>query len=89
MVYHVTAAAGTGNITGAIKVQHCSTADGTFVDLLSTGTINLGSGGVYAPAYGIVALANPTTVESYTRWQLVFTLATSVTFVLSFHRNTI
>ena len=89
MVYQVLAAAGTGNITAAIKVQHSATAAGVYTDLISTGTINLGSGGVYVPAFGIVAIAPTTTVESFTRWQLVFTLATSVTFLLSFHRNTI
>jgi hypothetical protein len=87
MVYHVLAAAGSGNITATFKTQNSATAGGAYTDLLSTGVINCGSGGVYVPVYGIVALANPATVESYTRWQVVFGTATSVTFVLSFHRN--
>lgn len=88
MCYQINAAAGTGNITAALKLQHCATVDGVYADLLSTGTLNLGSGGTFtAPTAGIVTLATNATVESFIRWQIVLTLATSVTFALSFHRN--
>ena len=88
MGYHVTAGAGTGNITAAIKVQHAATnADGSFTDLLSTGTINLGSGGVFSRAHGFVALAYGAAVSRYVRWQISFTLATSVTLLLVFVPN--
>jgi hypothetical protein len=88
MCYQISAAAGTGNITATIKVQDAATAGGAYSDLLTTGTLNLGSGGVFSgPIAGIVALAPTANVASYTRWQIVLTLATSVTFALSFHRN--
>jgi len=84
MMYHVTAAAGTGAMTAAIKVQHADTnSDGSFADLLSSGTINCSGGGVS----GIVALAKNATVERYIRWQLALTLATSVTFALAWVRG--
>jgi hypothetical protein len=80
MVYHALA----GNGTAAIKVQHSTTTnlDGSFSDLLSTGTIDLTN-----PTAGIVALANPATVGRYLRWQIALGTATTLTFVLSFHRN--
>lgn len=87
MCYQVTAAAGTGDITATIKVQDAATAGGAYSDLLSSGVINCGSGGVYAPVYGIIDLAPTATVASFTRWQIVLGTATSVTFLLSFHRN--
>jgi len=88
MVYQVLTAAGTGAITAAIKVQDSvDTTDGNFADLLSSGVINCGSGGVAVPTYGLVALAPSATVKRYTRWQVAFTLATSVTFVLAFCRG--
>lgn len=85
MVYHVTAAAGTGNMTGAVKVQHSTTTnlDGSFSDLLSSGTINCIGGGVS----GIVALAKSATVGRYIRFQTAFTLATSITYSLAFVRG--
>jgi hypothetical protein len=88
MMYQVTTAAGAGNITGAIKVQDATTNENAdFTDLLSTGTINLGSGGVAVPTSGVVALATTATVQRYIRWQLAWTLATSITFVLAFVRG--
>jgi hypothetical protein len=88
MAYQVTNAAGTGFCTAAIKVQDASTNEnGDFADLLSTGTINLGSGGAYVATSGVVALATTATVRRFVRWQLALTTATEVTFVLSFHRN--
>jgi hypothetical protein len=88
MMYHILDAAGSGGITAALKVQHATTAGGSYSDLLSTGTLTLGASGTFAgPTSGIVALAQNATVESFTRWQIVLTLATSVTFVLGFFRN--
>lgn len=85
MVYHVTAAAGTGAMTGAVKVQHSTTTnlDGSFSDLLSSGTINCAGGGVS----GVVALAKGATVGRYIRFQTAFTLATSITYTLAFVRG--
>ena len=88
MVYQVLNAIGTGNITAAIKVQDsATTTDGDFTDLLTSGTINCGSGGAAVPTSGLVALSPTATVKRYTRWQLSLTLATSVTFVLAFCRG--
>jgi hypothetical protein len=85
MVYHVTAAAGTGNMTGAIKVQHSTTTNlnASFSDLLSSGTINCVGGGVS----GIVVLAKDATVGQFIRFQTAFTLATSITYTLAFVRG--
>jgi hypothetical protein len=85
MMYQITAAAGTGNMTGAVKVQHSTTTnlDGSFSDLLSSGTINCVGGGVS----GVVALANNATVGRYIRFQTAFTLATSITYSLVFVRG--
>lgn len=72
-----------GNGTAALKVQHASTnSDGSFADLLSSGTISCSS-----PISGVAALAKGTTVNRYVRWQIALGTATSVTFALSFHRN--
>lgn len=88
MMYQVTAAAGTGNITATIKVQDADTnLDGSFGDLLSSGVINCGSGGVAVPTSNVVALATNATVKRYVRFQISFTLATSVTFALAWVRN--
>jgi hypothetical protein len=88
MVYHVLTAAGSGDMTAAIKVQDSvDDVNGNYGDLLSSGTINCGSGGTAVPTSGIVALANDATVKQWTRWQIALTTATSVTFVLSFVRN--
>lgn len=85
MCYHVTAAAGTGDMTATIKVQHSTTTnlDGSFSDLISSGSINCSGGGVY----GIVQLAPTATVGRYVRWQLALGTATSVTFTMAFCRN--
>jgi hypothetical protein len=85
MMYHVTAAAGTGNMTGAIKVQHSTTTndDAEFSDLLSSGTKNFVGGGVS----GVVALAKNATVGQFIRFQTAFTLATSITYALAFVRG--
>lgn len=87
MMYQVTTSAGAGNITATIKVQHASTnEDADFADLLTTGVINLGSGGTPLHIAGVVALAAGTTVNRYVRWQVTFGTATSVTFLLAFMR---
>jgi len=84
MMYHITAAAGTGAKTGAIKVQHSTTTnlDGSFSDLLSSGTVNCAAG-----VSGVVALAKGATVGRYIRFQTSFTLATSITYALAFVRG--
>lgn len=84
MMYHITAAAGTGAKTGAIKVQHSTTTnlDGSFSDLLSSGTLNCAAG-----LSGVVALAKGATVGRYIRFQTAFTLATSITYTLAFVRG--
>jgi hypothetical protein len=88
MVYHVLTAAGAGDQTATIKVQHAdANVDGSFADLVSSGVINCGSGGTAVPTAGIVALAKGATVKQYLRWQLALGTATSVTFVLSFVRS--
>lgn len=89
MMYQIFSAVGTGNITAAIKVQDSvDQTDGNFSDLLSTGVLNLGSGGTFGvPVSGIVALANSATVKRYVRFQVSLTLATSVTFAVAFIRG--
>ena len=84
MMYHVFAAAGTGNMTATIKVQDSvDQTDGNFGDLLSSGVINCINGGMS----GVVALAKTAAVKRYTRFQIALGTATSVTFALGFFRN--
>jgi hypothetical protein len=79
MMYHAFA----GNGTAAIKVQDASTnLDGSFSDLLTSGVIDCST-----PKHGIVTLAKTATVKRYVRWQIALGTATTVTFVISFHRN--
>jgi len=81
MMYQVFA----GDGTAALKVQHASTnSDGSFSDLLSSGTISCSS-----PISGAVALASGTTVNRYVRWQIALGTATTVTFAIAFIRGTI
>lgn len=88
MCYQITTSAGTGDITATLKIQDSDTnVDADFDDLITTGVINTGSGGVAVPTSGIVALSPTATVRQYTRWQLVLGTATSVTFALAFVRN--
>ena len=84
MMYHITAAGGTGAKTGAIKVQHSTTTneDGEFSDLLSSGTVNCAAG-----VSGVVALGRGVTVGQFVRFQTAFTLATSITYTLAFVRG--
>ncbi len=79
MMYQATA----GNGTATIKVQDASSnIDGSFGDLLSSGVVDCSS-----PISGVVALAKTATVERYVRFQIALGTATTVSFVLSWHRN--
>lgn len=79
MMYQVFA----GNGTATIKVQDAAVnADGSFADLLSSGSINCAT-----PQSGIVALSKTATVRRYIRWQIALGTATSVTFALAFVRG--
>lgn len=72
-----------GNGTASLKVQHASTnSDGSFSDLLSSGSIDCSN-----PTSGIVQLAKTATVNRYVRWQIALGTATTVTLAISFHRN--
>lgn len=83
MMYQIMAVAGTGNVT--LKVQDATTAGGAFTDItgLTSGAIAHTS----VPASGIVQIGTTATVRAYTRWQLVFSGITSVTFALAFMRG--
>ena len=92
MMYQATAGAGTGNITAAIIVQASDTntnvAFNSAGTLVSSGNVNFGSGGVFSPKSGVVALATSAHVHRYLRWQIVFDAScTSLTSVLGFVRN--
>ena len=81
MMYQVFA----GNGTATIKVQDASTnSDGSFADLLSSGSITCAAG-----VSGVVALAKNASVKRYVRWQIALGTATTVTFALSWHRGVI
>ena len=88
MMYQVFAAAGTGSITATLKVQDAdANENGSFGDLLSSGELSLGSDGTFTgPFSGVVALAKTATVKQYTRWQIAFGTATSVTCAIAFMR---
>jgi hypothetical protein len=69
--------------TLSIKTQDASAnSDGSFTDLLTSGTINATAGTV-----GTVVLSPTATVKRYTRWQISLGTAATVTFVLGFFRN--
>lgn len=80
MMYQVFA--GDGN--AAIKVQDADTnSDGSFSDLLTSGSIDCSS-----VQSGVIALASTATVERYVRFQVALdTGTTTVTFALSWHRG--
>ena len=85
IVYQVFAAAGAGDMTATLKVEHSNTnVDLDFVDLpgATTGVIDC-----INPVAGIIQCATNETVERYTRWQIVLGTATSVTFALAFVRG--
>lgn len=87
MIYQIFDAAGAGNMTATIKVQDASTnLNASFGDLLSSGVINCGSGGVAVPTSGIVALSNTATSKQFIRWQIAFGTATSLTLAVAFCR---
>ncbi|MBW2674611.1 MAG: hypothetical protein JRD89_14570, partial [Deltaproteobacteria bacterium] len=80
MVYHAFASNG----TATLKTQDASVdSDGDYGDLLTSGVIDPSA----APKYGVVELGVLATVKQFTRWQIVLGTATTVTFVLSFHRG--
>jgi hypothetical protein len=88
MAYHIFAAAGTTTMTATIRVDDGDTAGGAFSSLLTTGSLALGSGGTFSgPVSGYVALAKGATVKAFTRWQIAWGNATSVTFALAFVRG--
>jgi hypothetical protein len=92
MAYQIGAAAGSGLIQATIKVCDGATAATCTHDLLSTGVLNLGSGGVFSGNVGgIVGLTKTAAVDKYLRWQVVFgaggNACTSITFVLGFSRT--
>ncbi len=90
MMYQVTTAVGAGDMTATIKMQDSTEeVNGSYGDLLSSGVINCGSGGVAVPISGVVALATTATVKQFVRWQILLGTATSVTFLLAFVRGTI
>jgi len=75
-----------GDGTATIKVQHSATAvDGDFADLggCTTGVIDCS-----VVSAGILnTTTTTTTVERYTRWQIVLGTATTLTFALAFIRG--
>jgi hypothetical protein len=85
MLYHVLASSNAAH-TATLKVQDSATNadDASFADVTgaTTGVITVTAG-----VSGIVALTPGATVRRYLRWQIVLGTATSVTFVLSFHRG--
>src|SRR5262245_4466536 len=69
MMYQVFA----GDGTASIKVQDASTnSDGSFSDLLTSGSINCA-----AVQSGVIALATNATVRRYGRWQIVLATAST------------
>ena len=75
-----------GNGTATLKVQHAAVnADGSFADLggCTTGVVSMAT--PFAQIYNTTAVT--TTVNQFTRWQIVLGTATSVTFLLSFARG--
>lgn len=81
MCYQVTA----GDGTATLKVQHSTTTnlDGSFGDLLSSGSVDFTGGG----KFGIVQLAPTATVGQFVRFQIALGTANSVTFALAFVRG--
>lgn len=83
MMYQITDSTGSdADITAAIKVQDATSSGGAYSDLLSSGTIHC-----HAGTSGVVALAKTAHVQAFTRWQIAWGSATSITFVLAFVRN--
>lgn len=83
-VYHIFSSNG----TVTIKAQDAATnTNPSFSDLsgATSGSVDATS----APKHGMIALSTTATVRQYTRWQLVFGTATTVTFACGLIRNTI
>ena len=83
MMYQITAYGGTGS--AEIKVQDSTTAGGVYADV--TGLTSGAIAHTAMPTSGIIQLATTATVRAYTRWQIVLTGLTSVTFALAFMRG--
>lgn len=81
LAYHVLASSNASH-TATISIDDSS--DDSTYNALSGATT--GSITVTAGVSGIVALGPTAAVERYLRWQLTLGTATSVTFILSFHR---
>jgi len=82
--YHIFSSNG----TVTVKCQHASTnSDGSFADLTlaTSGSVNASS----TPQSGLVALSTSLTINRYTRWQISFGTATTVSFCAALIRNTI
>lgn len=79
LVYHVLAG------DGLAEISIDDSADNSNWTALSGATT--GALDCSARAGGLVALATTATVRRYLRWQIALDTATTVTFVLSFHRN--
>jgi hypothetical protein len=83
MMYQILASTGSdADITAAIKVQDSTSSGGAYSDLLTSGTIHC-----HAGTSGVVALAKTAHVQEFTRWQVGWGSATSLTFILGFVRN--
>jgi hypothetical protein len=92
MAYQIQYAAGSGLIQATIKVQDGATAATCTHDVLTTGVMNLGSGGTFSGTRsGIVELVKTGAVDKFLRWQVVFGTAgdacSSIMFVLGFSRT--
>jgi hypothetical protein len=92
MAYQILTAVGSGKIQATVKVQDGAAAGTTTNDIVSTGVLDLGSGGVFSgPVHGIVTTASNATINKFLRWQVVFgtggDACTSITFVLAFARH--
>ena len=71
----------TGGTGPVLKVQHSTDqVSGDYADLISSGVMT-------APSAAIVALALGTTVNQFTRWQVVFNGASTVSFAVGFVRS--
>lgn len=82
MAYQINA--GDGNAT--LNVQHSATAVG--VDFVNLGGCTTGNIDCSVQSAGIVnTTTTTTTVNRYTRWQIVFDTATTVTFAMAFVRG--
>lgn len=84
-IYHIFTSAG-GNVT--VKAQHSdTTTSGDFADITgaTSGAVDASS----TPQHGMVALTTTLAIKRYLRWQVVFDVGNSVTFVAALIRNTL